>query len=76
MLLDPERELSEIWIGALDGSPQPLKNLARNIALKGIKVIEDGIYRDELASIIPDLDPIRTQLQYSAIKQAVTRGFN
>ena len=76
MLLDPEQKRAELWIGALDGAPKSLNNLAKNLALRGISALDDEIYQDELSLIIPELDPIRRQLINTAVKRAVSKGFN
>jgi len=76
MLLDPEQKRAELWIGALDGPPKSLNNLAKNLALRGISAMDDEVYHDELALTIPELDPIRRQLINTAVKRAVSKGFN
>src|SRR3954469_25551406 len=35
MLMDPERKLARIWVGALDGAPQSLDGLAAEVAQRG-----------------------------------------
>ena len=38
--------------------------------------MDDEVYHDELALTIPELDPIRRQLINTAVKRAVSKGFN
>jgi len=76
MLLDSERKIAELWIGALDGSPKPLNRFARELAVNGLKAFEHGIQIDELALNTPGLGPMRHQLLNTAIKRAVAKGFN
>ena len=75
MLLDPERKLARLWIGALDGAPKPLAQLAADIALRGSLAASEQAVSQALEIAAPGLDPVMRRLHITAVRRAVQKGF-
>ncbi len=75
MLMDPERKLARLWVGALNGAPQPLEALAAEIALRGSLAASETAVRAALDLCAPEPDPIQRRLQVTAVRRAVQKGF-
>ena len=75
MLMDPDRKLARLWIGALDGAPQSLDALARAIAQKGALAATETAVSAALDLAVPGQDPVSRRLHVTAVRRAVEKGF-
>jgi len=76
MLMDPERKLARLWVGALNGAPQPLERLAADIAQRGSLAATEQAVSAALELAAPDLDPVLRRLHITAVRRAVQKGFS
>lgn len=74
MLLDPERRLARLWVGALNGAPQPLEALAADVALRGSLAASEIAVSAALELCAPEPDPIQRRLHVTAVRRAVQKG--
>ena len=75
MLLDPERKLARLWVGALNGAPQPLEVLAADLALRGSLAASETAVYAALELCAPEPDPVQRRLHVTAVRRAVQKGF-
>ncbi len=72
LLLDPQRRLARLFVGALDRPPQPLDGVARVVAQQGT-VHPDGI-ASALSRVAPGLGPAARKLRATAVQRAIARA--
>ena len=72
LLLDPERRVARLFVGALDGPPQPLDNIARAVAEHGSASAE--MISASLARIAPGLGPGARKLRATAVQRAIAQA--
>ncbi len=75
MLMDPERKLARLWVGALDGAPQSLDGLAAEIAQRGELAATEIAVSAALDLAVPGQDPVSRRLHVTAVRRAVQKGF-
>ncbi len=75
MLMDPERKLARLWVGALDGAPQSLDRLASEIALRGSVAASETAVSAALDLAVPGQDPVNRRMHVTAVRRAVQKGF-
>jgi carbon-monoxide dehydrogenase medium subunit len=75
MLLDPERKLARVWVGALNGAPQSLDALAADIALRGSLAASETAVSAALEMCAPEPDAVQRRLHVTAVRRAVQKGF-
>lgn len=75
VLLDPERKLARLWVGALDGAPQPLERLAADVAQRGSLAATELAASEALERAAPGLDPVMRRLHITAVRRAVLKAF-
>jgi carbon-monoxide dehydrogenase medium subunit len=75
MLLDPERKLARLWVGALNGAPQPLEALAADLAQRGSLAASETAVSAALELCAPEPDPVQRRLHVTAVRRAVQKGF-
>ena len=75
MLLDPERRLARLWVGALDGAPQSLDALAAEIAQRGALAATETAVSAALDLAVPGQDPVNRRMHITAVRRAVQKGF-
>ncbi len=75
MLMDPDRKLARLWVGALDGAPQSLDSLAREIAQRGSLAATETAVSAALDLTAPGQDPVSRRLHVTAVRRAVEKGF-
>jgi carbon-monoxide dehydrogenase medium subunit len=74
VLLDPQRRLARLWVGALNGAPQPMDALAADLAQRGgLAASEDAVSR-ALERVAPDLDAAQRRLHITAVRRAVQQA--
>ena len=76
MLLDPERKLARLWVGALDGAPKPLDKLATNIAQRGSSSVNEVDIKLALDANVPEPNFGQRKLQVTAVHRTIRRGFS
>jgi aerobic carbon-monoxide dehydrogenase medium subunit len=76
MLVDPERKMARLWVGALEGAPQPLERLGAEIALRGPLAATETAVNAALERVAPNLDPVSRRLHVTAVRRAVEKGFD
>lgn len=76
MLMDPERKLARLWVGALDGAPQSLDALAAEIAQRGELAATEIAVSAALDLAVPGQDPVSRRLHVTAVRRAVQKGFS
>ena len=75
MLMDPERKLARVWVGALDGAPKSLDGLATEIAQRGALAATEVAVSAALDLAVPNQDPVNRRLHVTAVRRAVQKGF-
>jgi carbon-monoxide dehydrogenase medium subunit len=70
-VLDPERRIARLFVGALSGAPQPLPGLARALAEQGAAAATPDAIAAALARAAPGLDPIERRMHAGALLRAV-----
>lgn len=74
VLLDPARKLARLWIGALNGAPQPLTSLAADVALRGTLAVTELTIGQALERAAPHLDYAGRRLHIAAVQRAVKKA--
>jgi carbon-monoxide dehydrogenase medium subunit len=74
VLMDRERKVAELWVGALDGAPQPLPALAAEIAMRGSLAATAQAVSMAVEGIVAGLDPARRALHATAVRRAVQKA--
>jgi aerobic carbon-monoxide dehydrogenase medium subunit len=72
LLLDPQRRVARLFVGALDRPPQPLDAVARAVAQEGT-AHRDAISA-ALARVAPGLGPAAHKLHTTAVQRAIARA--
>ncbi len=75
MLMDPERKLARLWVGALDGAPRSLDGLAADIAQRGALAASETAVSGALDLAVPGQDPVNRRMHVTAVRRAVQKGF-
>ena len=75
MLMDPERRLARLWVGALDRAPQSLDGLAAEIAQRGVLAASEVAVSAALDLAVPGQDPVNRRMHATAVRRAVQKGF-
>jgi carbon-monoxide dehydrogenase medium subunit len=71
LLLDPERRVARLFVGALERAPQPLDGVARAVAQEG-NVHADSISA-ALARVAPSMAPAARKLRAAAVQRAIAQ---
>jgi carbon-monoxide dehydrogenase medium subunit len=74
VLLDPERRLARLFVGALAGAPQPLAGLARVLAETGAAPAQETIAA-ALAAAAPQLDAVDRRMHVGVLARVVRQPF-
>jgi carbon-monoxide dehydrogenase medium subunit len=74
VLLDPERRLARLFVGALAGAPQPLAGLAHALAETGAVPTQETIAA-AIATAVPQLDPVDRRMHVGVLTRAVRQLF-
>ena len=71
VLLDPERRVARLFVGALDRAPQPLEAVARALAEKGVVDVE--AVEKELDRVAPGMTPAARKLRATTVRRAIAQ---
>lgn len=74
VVLDPQRGVARIVIGALDGAPASLAGLAAQVAGQGMGALTDSAVRDAVAQAAQSKDAVDRRLIEAAVKRAVRQA--
>lgn len=74
IVLDPPRQVSRIVVGALDGAPLALPELAFQVAGAGRVTIDE--VRSAVQRAAPQLDPVELQLHSVAVHRAIAQALS
>jgi len=73
-VFDPARGAARIAIGALDGAPALLRELAAEVARGGIDALSDAAVGDAVARAVPDKEEVDRHLIVAAVKRSVRQA--
>ena len=71
VLLDPQRRVARLFVGALDRAPQPLDSVARALAEQG--VLPDEVVDAALERVAPGMSPAARKLRATAVRRAIAQ---
>ncbi|MSP32026.1 MAG: carbon monoxide dehydrogenase [Pseudolabrys sp.] len=74
-VIDPDTGQTRIYLGALNGAPQPLPDLARRVAVEGAKAANDEVTLAEVFKAAPELDPVQVRMHATTVQRAIQRAF-
>jgi carbon-monoxide dehydrogenase medium subunit len=74
VVLDPERRVARLFVGALSGAPQPLPTLARTLAESGAAACTRDLIGAALAAAAPGLDSIDRRMHGAAVLRAIQQA--
>ena len=74
VILDPERSMARVVVGALDGAPVQLPALAESVAAQGAGVASLEAVSAAVAQAAPGLDPVELQLHAVAVRRAILQA--
>lgn len=74
IVLDPERKIARLFVGALAGAPQSLPGLARTLAEQGTAACTPQVVSAALAAALPQLDPVARRMQTGAVLRAIQQA--
>lgn len=75
VLFDQNANGSRIFVGSLDGAPQPLPELARAIGKQGPSAATDHAVKAAIAAAVPEFDEIDLRMHAAGVQHAVRRAF-
>lgn len=73
-VLDPQRGVARIVIGALDGAPASLAGLAAQVARQGLAALTDAAVTEAVAQAAHSRDAVDRRLIEAAVKRAVRQA--
>jgi carbon-monoxide dehydrogenase medium subunit len=73
VVLDPERRVARLFVGALPGAPQALPDLARTLAEQGPAGMTQSAVIVALAAAVPQIDAVERRMHAGAVLRAVQR---
>lgn len=74
VVLDPERRFARIVMGALDGPPVLLDDLAMRVAAEGAAAAGAGTVTDAVKAAAPGLDAVDARLHAAAVSRALAQA--
>lgn len=76
VLMDRERKVAEVWVGALNGAPQPLPQFAADLAQRGIVAATTEAVAMAVETVAEGLDPAQRALHATAVRRAVQKALS
>lgn len=74
VVLDPQRGVARIVIGALDGAPAALAGLAAQVAREGLAALSEAAVREAVGQAAQSKDTLERRLIEAAVKRAVKQA--
>lgn len=76
VLLEPDKGISRVVVGALDGAPVMLSQFAERLALEGVSCVRLDIIEAALSPIVPQLDAFNMRLHCAAVRRAALQAIS
>lgn len=76
IVLDPQRQISRIVVGALDGAPRLLPELAAQVAGTGVAPTTLEAISSAIRRAVPDLEAVDLQLHAAAVRRAIVQALS
>jgi len=73
-LFDPQRRVARLFVGALNGPPQPLESLARGLAQQGLTALTQAAVDRAVGAAAPGLDAVERKIHVAAVQRAVRQA--
>jgi carbon-monoxide dehydrogenase medium subunit len=73
--IDPASKVARIVVGALDGAPCVLDDLAAQVAAQGLEGFDVGAVLAALLKALPQQDPITRQMFVQVVLRCVQQAF-
>ena len=74
VVLDPQRSVARIVIGALDGAPASLPGLAAQVARLGAEALGDDAVKEAVGKAAPSKDAVDRRLIEAVVKRALKQA--
>jgi carbon-monoxide dehydrogenase medium subunit len=74
VVIDPERRFARIAMGALDGPPRLLDDLATRVAADGAAAASASVVAEAVKAAAPDLDAVDSRLHAVAVRRALAQA--
>jgi carbon-monoxide dehydrogenase medium subunit len=74
VVVDPDRQVTRVYLGALSGPPRPLKALAQRVAEGGQAAVTREAVHEAVATVA-GLDPIERRMHAGVLLRALERAF-
>jgi carbon-monoxide dehydrogenase medium subunit len=71
VILDPERRVARIFIGALNGAPQPLPALSQMIAKDGLAACTQQAVADAVKVATPHIDELQRRMHITVLSRTI-----
>jgi carbon-monoxide dehydrogenase medium subunit len=75
VVMDPDRRGTRIFVGALNGPPKPLPELATQMDLHGPEAATEVNVTNAVTAAAPDLDSIEVCMHVGAVQRAIQRAY-
>lgn len=75
VVVESEARGARIFLGALNGPPQPLPDLAQRVAAEGAAAATDEAAMAEVSRAAPDYDPVQVRMHATTVQRAIQRAF-
>jgi carbon-monoxide dehydrogenase medium subunit len=73
-VFDPQRSVARIFVGALDGAPAMLRNLAADVAAKGQAALSDAAVHEAVNAVAGGRDEADRQLIVTVVKRCIKQA--
>jgi carbon-monoxide dehydrogenase medium subunit len=73
-VLDPERGIARVYVGALHGAPRALRQLARQLASEGAAAASAAVLEQAVGQAAPELDAIERRMHAVAVARAIRKA--
>ncbi len=74
VVIDPERRFARIAMGALDGPPRLLDDLATRVVADGAAAASASVVAEAVKAAAPDLDAVDSRLHAVAVRRALAQA--
>jgi carbon-monoxide dehydrogenase medium subunit len=74
VVIDPDARQTRIFIGALNGPPLPLPELADQVARTGAAAVTEEATKAAVRSAVPDLDAVETRMLAASVRRAIQQA--
>lgn len=71
VVLDPDRRVARIFIGALNGAPQPLSHLSQDVAQRGLAACTPESLAEAVERVAPTIDALERRVHASVLSRTI-----